>query len=72
MLHYHCHHHSDPTRNIIWIPLFEGGGVVPPALDLVHADVYCFSDEDKQRLLSNLSRCPGGLQGVQDTMSRSV
>ena len=51
------------------IPLFEGGGMVPPALDLVHANVYCFSDDDKQRLLANLSRCPGGLFMVQDNMS---
>mmetsp|Transcript_34726 Transcript_34726/g.92570 ORF Transcript_34726/g.92570 Transcript_34726/m.92570 type:complete len:698 (+) Transcript_34726:178-2271(+) len=43
--------------------------MVPPALDLVHANVYCFSDDDKQRLLANLSRCPGGLFMVQDNMS---
>lgn len=43
--------------------------MVPPALDLVHANVYCFSDDDKQRLLSNLSCCPGGLSMVQDNMS---
>jgi hypothetical protein len=67
--------HDDPTRNLVWVPLFDNvgpsnpGNNVPPKLDLLHGRVYCFSQEDKERLLAQLSACPGGLGEVQRAMS---
>ena len=61
--------HDNPTENLLWVPLFEGQHIVPPHLDLVHGRVYCFSGADRERLLSNLAACPGGLVEVQRNMS---
>lgn len=68
--------HDEPTRNLVWVPLFNTTGIdsstghnVPPKLDLLHGRVYCFSQEDKERLLAQLSACPGGLVEVQRAMS---
>mmetsp|Transcript_16341 Transcript_16341/g.19326 ORF Transcript_16341/g.19326 Transcript_16341/m.19326 type:complete len:1650 (+) Transcript_16341:92-5041(+) len=58
----------DPTTNLFWIPLFKSSRV-PPTLDLLHGRVYCYSDEDKARLLSQLASCPGGLVEVQRAMA---
>ena len=59
---------DDPTALVMWLPIFEGR-VVPPPIDLLHRKVYCYSEEDKTRLMRNLSRCPGGLEAVQDAMA---
>lgn len=59
---------DDPTANLLWVPLFATKNV-PPQIDLLHGRVYCYSDEDKARLLSQLALCPGGLVEVQRAMA---
>jgi hypothetical protein len=47
--------HDNPRENLLWVPLFDGANIVPPELDLVHSRVYCFSPDDKEKLLANVS-----------------
>ena len=62
--------HDDPTRNLVWVPLFPAMNV-PPKLNLLSGRVYCFDDDDKARLLAQLAACPGGLVEVEATPRRS-
>jgi len=59
---------DDPTRNMLWLPLFTGRNV-PPRLDLLHGQIRCADDEEREWILRKLAGFPGGMVEAGRVMS---